>query len=134
MGYSNFKDRAFRPHIVCPLSQEMKDVVRIAAGDTFLPISHDLPCMSKVLIRKMVGLEIGETLHLNVRGNGKPAKWEHDLSCFDVEMSKAMTTKMAKLYDGTDLSDNYYWREGAKRIERKCIEDESKYTDIASAR
>lgn len=134
MGYSNFKDRAFRPHTVCPLSDEMRDVIRIAANDTYLPISHDLPCLSKVLLQEMVGLEIGKTLHLNVRGNGKPAKWEMDLSCFDIEISKAMTSKMVMLYDATDLSDNYYWRQSAKRIDRRCAEEEAKNAQIASAR
>lgn len=134
MGYTNFKDRAVRPHIVCPLSKEMIELIQIAANDTYLAISHDLPCMSKVLLRRMVGLEIGETLFLNVRGKGKKPAWDMELSCFDIEISKTMTAKMAMLYDGTDLSGNYYWRQGAKKMERRCVEDEAERAEIASAR
>lgn len=133
MGYTNFKDQDIEPHIVCPLTREMIHLIHIATADTYLPVSHDLPCMSRVLLRSMVGLEVGDTLFLNVRGKGKPS-WDMELSCFDVEIAKAMTAKMAMLYDGTDLSGVYEWRQSAKEMEQRCIEDEAEKLEVASAR
>lgn len=120
MGYSNFRDAAFKGEERCPITDSMNQVVEIAVEDTYLPISHDLPCISRKLLKEMIGLDISEELKLNVRNGRKKTEWEMELSCIDIAISKGMTVKLVKLYDGTDLNVAD-WRSGARRAEERCV-------------
>lgn len=130
MGYSSHFDKAFAVERTCPISDSMNQVVEIAVEDTYLPISHDLPCMSKKLLRDMVGLEILEELKLNVRNGREKVEWEMDVSCVDFALAKAMATKLVKLFDGTDLTSVENWQEGARLVEERCTKREDQAVDL----
>lgn len=126
MGYSSYKDPAYNALVTCPITSEMQQVVDIAVEDTYLPISHDLPCISRKLLREMVGLDIQTTLMRNVRAGGdEPVKLEPRISCIDVAMARAMTVKIIRLFDGRDLSMSSAWREEARRAEEQCVSDKA---------
>lgn len=119
MGYSG-PSPLFDSSQACPISEAMRTTVGVAVEDTYLPISHDLSCMSRKMLKDMVGLEVLEELKLNLRSGRKEVEWDMDVSCIDIAIAKAMTVKLVYLFDGTDLSSAKDWRERARRIEASC--------------
>jgi hypothetical protein len=126
MGYSNSYDGAFQDEKWCPISQHVQDLVNVAVEDTYLPISHDLPCISKLLLKEMVGLDVLDEVTVNVRGDGTKMPWEMDLSCVDIALSQGFTFKLLHLYDGTNLSLVEDWRGEARRVEETCVSRRAK--------
>lgn len=92
----------------------------MAVDDSFLPITHDLPCISKKLLVDKIGIKVKETLTLNVRNGEKKQQWL-DLSCADMELSKRMTQKMLNMYDGTDMEMDGEWISFARAKEADCV-------------
>lgn len=81
-----------------------------------------MPCISKKLLKEMVGLDVQSVLRRNVRaGGGENLKLEPGISCIDVAVSKAMTVKILRLFDGRDLSMSSAWREEAMLAEEECV-------------
>jgi hypothetical protein len=119
MGYADSHVRGFREE-TCPMSDHVKSLVETAVHDTYLPVSHDLPCISYKLVKDMLGLEILNEVQTNIRSGIGHAEWELDLSCVDIALSRGFTSKLLSLYDGTDLSKSDDWRGVARRKERDC--------------
>lgn len=103
----------------------MQQLVDILVEDTFLPISHDLPCMSRILLQKMVGLDVNNDYKLNVRNPEGITllNTDVDLSCIDVAISRAMALKMVRLFEETNLDEHFSedWRARALSAEEKCV-------------
>lgn len=113
--------------MTCPITSEMQQLVDIAVEDTYLPISHDLPCISRHLLKEMVGLDIQVALRRNVRnggGNGD-VQLQTNISCVDSAIARAMALKIVRLYDGTDLSVSNDWIEDARFVEARCASNKT---------
>jgi hypothetical protein len=119
MGYTARKDSALEGER-CPVSPMVKDIISVAVMDTYLPISHDLPCISHTLLERMVGIEILSEVKLNVRNGKETPVWELEKSCVDIELTKGLTVKLLDLYDGTQLDISGDWRNEARQSEMKC--------------
>jgi hypothetical protein len=119
MGYAENDDDVIRS-ATCPLSSALLGMIDIAIMDTYLPISHDLPCISRRLLLDMVGLKVKSEMRLNVRNGISNPTWEHDKSCVDVEITKRLTQKMLALFDGTSLDLTRDWRAHARAKDDEC--------------
>jgi hypothetical protein len=119
MGYVENDDYLIQS-ATCPLSEPLSEIIDIAVMDTHIPISHDLPCISRRLLKEMVGLEINSEKRLNVRNGVLTSAWEEDKSCVDIELTKRLTRKMLRLYDGSRLDLTHNWRARARAKENEC--------------
>lgn len=119
MGYASSRDPEL-PSEGCPLSGRTKGLVDAAVHDTFLPITLDLPCISKKLLSFHLRLNIDEATTANAH-SGEGGEGVDDVKgCVDDALAYGMTAKLLKMYDGTNLSKVQNWREFARRTERDC--------------
>lgn len=77
--------------------------------------------MSRTLLRKEVGVVIKKEVRLNVRnGLARQADWVLEKSCVDIELSRLLTQKMVRMYDGTEMDAGDGWRERARAKDKEC--------------
>jgi hypothetical protein len=126
MGYVENDDDMIQSAI-CPLTSPLSEVIEIAVMDTYVPTSHDLPCISRRLLKEMVGLEVQSEMRLNVRNGVLKSAWEEEKSCVDIELTKRLTQKMLRLYDGSSLDLTHNWRTLARAKENGCRQKLRKY-------
>lgn len=119
MGYSSSQDAELTSE-ACPLSNDTQGIVNGAVADTFLPISMDLPCISKKLLSFHLKLEIDEPITANAHSGKRGEGIDSDKGCVEDALVYGLTAKMLKMYDGTKLSQADDWRELARRMERDC--------------
>lgn len=89
--------------------------------DTFLPITRDLPCISRTLLQKEVDLVLKKEMRLNVRNGGaKQPNWVLEKSCVHIEISRRLTQKMLRMYDRTEMDEGDGWHERARAKDEEC--------------
>lgn len=119
MGYTSSHDIDLRNE-KCPLSNRTQGLINAAVQDTFLPITMDLPCISKKMLSFHLKLEIEEPITANAHAGTGGEKMDSDKGCVDDALVQGLTAKLLKMYDGTNLSKVDDWREYSRRVERDC--------------
>lgn len=119
MGYTNSYEEEFQKE-QCPMSNHTQALVSSAVNDTFLPVSLDLPCISTKLMDLLLGLEITHDVKAKAHIGQEQEDFDPELSCVDDELTYRFTTKLLKMYDGSDLTKIADWRGEARRSEREC--------------
>lgn len=132
-GYTAYKEEPYRKFLTCPISSTMQQFVDIAAEDTFLPISHDLPCVSRKLLWNIAGIDVMDGVpRLNVRdsNSSRPLTQEKetDLSCIDEALAKALALKLVRLFEGRDSLDipPGDWKSVVRGVEEKCQQQQNR--------